>query len=947
MRSVHSTVIGLQALRGRPTRPWPTIAVMTTVLALVAALVAGCAAPPAGPGAQAQVAAAAAAQDASPTPVRVARIEGLTEYRWPNGLSAVIGADDASPTTSVNLVYRVGSRHEGPGEAGMAHLLEHMLFKGTPATPDPKRAFADRAMRYNATTSYDRTNYFAHFAANDESFRWYLGWLADTMSNTEVTDESLASERTVVRNEMEQGQNRPSSLLYQELMGAAYRFHAYGRAVIGTESDLASVRASRLQDFFQRYYRPDNAVVVVTGKVDEAAAVAAIGRTLARVPRPAQPLGEPYTIERVQEGEREVMLRRAGGVPLLNVGYHVPDGASRANVAISVAATMLTREPDGPVYRALVQGGLADQAWGYSLGLADPGMLIFGARLPVSGDTTRAERRLVQLLEQDLPLTQAALDRTREEWLNGARRALESSESVAMMLTEPIALGDWRLWFAQREWLRSLTLDEIRDVLKRYLVRDNRTTARYVPGTTAQRAPAPVPRAEPSALLAGLVFSEAPLRRGDGPLSVAELSAGSVTGRLTTGIDYSLLRRQTRGDRVNLRLQLQWGELASLSGRWREADLIDWMVPGATRLLTRQQFDDRLRDLDAQLLVDVSPNGLDLTLRVQRERLDAALELAIASIRDPVFPPDLFRERRDQAISRLRERSDQPDYVTSDAVRRADRSFPPEDPRHYRTASQQIADLQQQTPQRMAAFYREFAGTGHGQLAAVGDFDPPALAARVDALLATWRPAPRFSRIDRPFSPLPAAAERIAMPDKPNLVYLAAQNLPMSEEDPDFAALALAVQVLAGGSHSRLATRVREREGLSYSVYGFLAADRRVPNAAVTLRAILAPANLARFETAVREELARAWAEGFTEAEIETARHGWISQRRERLASEAGAVATMAANLYWERSWAEWEKIESDLRQVTPAAAVDALRRRLAIDRWFVAAAGDLTPVRP
>ena len=212
----------------------------------------------------------------SPQPTRITRVEGLTEYRWPNGLTALVGSDQASPSQSLNLVYKVGSRNEGPGEAGMAHLLEHMLFKGTVATPDPKRAFADRAMRFNATTSYDRTNYFSHFAANDESFAWYLGWLADTMTNVRITDETLGSERTVVRNEMEQGQNRPSSLLFQEMMGAAYRFHPYGRAVIGTESDLEHVKASSLQEFYELYYRPDNAVLVVTGKIDEDATVKAI-----------------------------------------------------------------------------------------------------------------------------------------------------------------------------------------------------------------------------------------------------------------------------------------------------------------------------------------------------------------------------------------------------------------------------------------------------------------------------------------------------------------------------------------------------------------------------------------------------------------------------------------------------------------------------------------------
>ena len=899
--------------------------------------------PPAQSAASAAVSATAAgpATEALAQPTRITRVEGLTEYRWPNGLTALIGADPASPSQSLNLVYRVGSRNEGPGEAGMAHLLEHMLFKGTAATPDPKRAFADRAMRFNATTSYDRTNYFSHFAANDTSFDWYLSWLADTMANVRITDDSLGSERTVVRNEMEAGQNRPASLLFQEMMGAAYRFHPYGRAVIGTESDLEHVKASSLQAFYEQYYRPDNAVLVVTGKFDEASAVAAISASLGRVPRPTEPLPLPYTREPVQEGERETVLRRSGGVPQLAIGYHIPDGAAREQVALTLAAAMLSREPDGPLYQALVGKGLADAAYGYAMGLADPGMMVFGIRPAKGVDPGKIEPVLQRVLEKELPLTQAALERTRSEWLNEAKRAVDSSEALAMMPTESIAQGDWRLWFAHRDWAQTVTLTDVRDTARKYLLRDNRTTARYQPTADPHRAPASVP-SDPQALLARQTFDSEPASRGDGPVSLEEVSTRSVNGKLASGIDYSILQRKTRSDRVQMRLQLQWGDLRSLDGRWRDADLLDAMLPGATRDLDRQQFEDRSRSLDARISVNTGATGLELALDVGREHFDAALALAISSIRHPVFPADLFRERQNQFLSRLREQGDQPDHVTGDMVRRAAFAWPVNDPRHYRSIPDRIRDLESLTVAKTEAFYRAFAGAGHGQLAVIGDLDPQTVAKQVDDLLAGWNSPVPYARIERPYHPLPVASERQSMPDKPNLVYVAVQNLPMNEDDPDFAPVALAVQMLAGGSSSRLSARLREREGLSYSVYGYLTTDRKTPNAAVTLRAILAPANLPRFQSALDEELARAWKDGFTADELETARHGWISQRRERLASESGALSIMASNLYWDSDWARWAGIEDRLNQVSAASAADGMRRRLEPKRWFVAAAGDL-----
>ena len=197
-------------------------------------------------------------------PEKVVTIQGISEYRLGNGLRVLLGPDSSRPMVTMNLVYQVGSRHEGPGEAGMAHLLEHMLFKGTEAHPDPKQEFSRRGMRWNGTTSYDRTNYYAQFTPGRQDQQWLLGWFADTMSNLRITADQLDGERPVVRNEMQSSENRPQRILYQQLMGAAYEFHPYGRTVIGTETDLAHVQPAQLEDFYHRYYRPDNAVLIIT-----------------------------------------------------------------------------------------------------------------------------------------------------------------------------------------------------------------------------------------------------------------------------------------------------------------------------------------------------------------------------------------------------------------------------------------------------------------------------------------------------------------------------------------------------------------------------------------------------------------------------------------------------------------------------------------------------------
>ena len=199
----------------------------------------------------------------------VAQAEGISEYRLPNGLQVLLIPDAARPTTTVNLTYRVGSRHEGLGETGMAHLLEHLLFKGSPRHPKVWAEFTQRGLSANGSTWLDRTNYYASFAANEGNLRWYLNWQADAMVNSFIARKDLDSEMTVVRNEMEMGENSPGRILLSQTLAAMYRWHNYGRSTIGARSDVEGVDIAQLKAFYRLHYQPDNATLIVSGKFED------------------------------------------------------------------------------------------------------------------------------------------------------------------------------------------------------------------------------------------------------------------------------------------------------------------------------------------------------------------------------------------------------------------------------------------------------------------------------------------------------------------------------------------------------------------------------------------------------------------------------------------------------------------------------------------------------
>ena len=258
-------------------------------------------------------------------------VEGITEYRLPNGLKVLLFSDASKPTITVNITYLVGSRHENYGETGMAHLLEHLMFKGAPHNRAITEQFAARGMQFNGTTSLDRTNYYEVFQAGGDNLQWALQMEADRMVHSFIAKKDLDSEMTVVRNEYESGENSPTSVLMKRMQSVAYDWHSYGRATIGNRSDIENVGIANLQAFYRTWYQPDNAVLLVAGKFDPAHTLSFIAQKFGAIPKPARQLPKFWTLEPTQDGERSFSVRRQGDVQIVALGDQIPVITTKSN----------------------------------------------------------------------------------------------------------------------------------------------------------------------------------------------------------------------------------------------------------------------------------------------------------------------------------------------------------------------------------------------------------------------------------------------------------------------------------------------------------------------------------------------------------------------------------------------------------------------------------------
>jgi zinc protease len=879
---------------------------------------------------------AAAAVKAPPGVVRVTQVEGVTEYRLGNGLQVLLFPDPTKPTITVNITYLVGSRMESYGETGMAHLLEHLIFKGSKHYPDPDREFSRRGFHNNGSTWIDRTNYFSTFQATDDNLRWALGWTADAMTQSFIAKKDLDSEMTVVRNEYENGENNPSRVLFQHVLATMYDWHNYGHPTIGNRSDIENVRIENLQDFYRRYYQPDNAVLIVAGRIDEARTLALIKDTFGRIARPTRKLPVFWTVEPTQDGERDFVVRRHGDQQLAILAYHVPSSLHPDSDALGVAAEILGDTPNGRLHKELVESGLAAEVFAFPLTSRDPGALMFGVVVKPGDSLDQARDKLVEVVEstfRDHPPTKEELERVRRDSDNSFERALSDPQRFAISLSEAIALGDWRMFFLSRDKVATVTADTVVAAAQRYFKRDNRTVGRFVPDDNPQRAVIP---AAPTAEQRLADFKPGTAIKLGEAFDPSQDNIDRRTKRITIGeLHVALLPKKTRGETVNVAMTFRYGDTNSLTGQTINAMLAEMMIARGTGKLTRQQIADEMTRLKM--------TGGVRSFQTTRENLAAALKLSAHVMRDASFPSTEFDLLKRELVTTLQGQANDPSERSRDALLKHFNTYPPGDPRYYIPIDERIEAIQKATVEDVRRFHDDFWGTSRGEVAIVGDFDAAQMEALAHELFPVWVSKAPYGRVLQ--QPHDIAATRIFIdtPEKENAFYRARINVTLRDDQPDYVPLLLANYIFGGGSglSNRLVDRVRQRDGISYAVVSNLIVHTHDEASAWQIGGIFAPQNSEKFERAVREEIARLLKDGFTQKELDDARNGFLQQRVITRSDDGALAAGWDALMEADRTFAFSKQIDDRVRTLTLEEVMAAVRRHLDPAAMTVVIAGD------
>lgn len=418
---------------------------------------------------------------------KITEYESITEYKLnANNLKVLLVPRRAAPVVAFMVVYRVGSRNEAVGHTGSTHLLEHMLFKGTPTYNKQSGTQIAAVLQrqgavFNADTWFDRTRYYEMLPADQLELAVHLE--ADRMRNSFIADEDRQSEMTVVRNEMERGENEPSRILDERVWALAFREHPYHHPTIGWRSDVEGVPTARLKEFYDTYYHPNNATAIVVGDFDEGAALELIAKHFGEIPASPLPIPPMYTTEPEQEGEIRFVLRRAGQLGLVEIGWHIPAATHPDTGALTVLDNVLSAGVTSRLYQALVETQLAVDESASSSQFVDPGLFTISATLRPGINHAAVEEAIYAEIEKlkTEDVTAGELQKAKNMILTQMIYLRDSPFGVVNAIGEAEAMAGWKFYVDIPKIVEAVTAADIRRAVNTYFTEDNRTVGYFIP----------------------------------------------------------------------------------------------------------------------------------------------------------------------------------------------------------------------------------------------------------------------------------------------------------------------------------------------------------------------------------------------------------------------------------------------------------------------------------
>lgn len=766
-------------------------------------------------------------------PVLVKQEQKIEEYKLDNGFRVILAPNDKENKVYMNTVYFTGSLNDPQGKGGLAHLLEHLAFKGTENVKGAEfqRRLDQYSLSNNASTDYYATKYLNLVRPEQSSINALIHLEAERMDKLVLQEKFVPAEIAIVKREREVRMDQPFAVLMDKVWKSAYGNQYFGRLPIGDLAELQSINMQELNQFYRTWYAPNNAVMIVAGKFDKAAVLKEIDQQFSSIPARQVPeqVKVPH-LDAAQIKQRQFVVEKGSDLAKFNIYLNGADPSIKTALAISPA--LYTLQPSGRLYQNMVETGVATNVFSSSSLDKDFNMLFIGAVFSPSDDAKKVQQGLIQGVENKQNFNQSEVQRIKDLIKNSQESLFTSATAVGDMLSDYVVSnqGDWSQYFVDQENLQALTVDQLNQRLQSFAKVENRIEGNIKP-TPEDQKKALEQQAEVAKTLDQNEQKPEPLKDlTEYQREVAENMAISKQlllsteakiqrGQLANGMQYALFPTSTRDDKVYATINVDFGTASSLFNKAELVDFTAYLLLRASNQYSLQDIADKSIAANGGASVAANGNGMQISIVAKKDQFDDFFKFIIDVMKNPKFEQSQFDLIKLQTLSSLDRPYTEPETVTAMTISRLLEQYQPGDIRYHFEPTLVKAQINAANNDQVKQLYQQFFAMNHAQIAITGDFNAKKMQKLLKKEFAHWNGTQAYTQLDTPYVAYKAQKIHALAEQREFGSYAAVLAFPVGSDDADASAMIVLRHILGDSQlSSRLAKELREKHAL---VYGF------------------------------------------------------------------------------------------------------------------------------
>ncbi|KQB39977.1 M16 family metallopeptidase [Flavobacterium aquidurense] len=901
------------------------------------------------------------AQNKSVNFKKIKELGGIEEYLYqPNGMNVLLLQDNASPVATVQIVYRVGSKHEVLGNTGSTHLLEHLMFKGTP-TFNKKNGktitdvLQNTGAQLNATTWYDRTNYFETLPSDKIALALQIE--ADRMRNSLLLKEDKEAEMTVVRNEFERGENDPNSLLDKEIWASAYIAHPYHHSTIGWKSDIEKAPIEVLRNFYNTYYWPDNATLTIIGDFKKENVFELIEQYFGKITKAPKPMPQPYTEEPQQYGPRKIVVKKPGELGVVNKAYKIPGALHEDLPALNILGEIIGAGPSAILNKTFVDTRLGIYTFANATNFKEVGLFTIGVGFPTTSKHEDIDAKISEVVAkiQKEGVTQDEVNRVVAKISAQTILARDGSGVIASELNEAIAAGDWTDYITGVDRLKKVTPADVLRVAQKYLVEDQSTTAYFIPkqagaqnkdsaqannfmpqnGPFYYRDPKHEHNHEESANIALEQINNATEIAAENRI---EKTPSTYKREKVAGIDVVSVKTSAK-DFVTVSASISLGNYANETKNSMIPSLTATMLSKGTTLNDKFKFSEKLQKLGVNLNVNASTFKINIGFKCLKKDLDQVIALLAEELRNPLFDAKEFESLKQQFTGNIQQSLNDPGNRGNIALSQA--IYPKANPNYSLSSEDNIANIKNATLEEVKAFHKKYFGPISMHLVIVGDTEDANLNASLKKSFKNWNGGVVENMKFEEAIKSPSKTEVITIAEKPSAELFIGQYTGLKRADADYIPFYIANYTLGAGFAGRLMQTVRDNDGLTYSISSGMGGNIYTGGYWM-VNASFNPTLFQKGLDATMVQIDKWVKDGITTEELENKKTNLIGSFKVGMSTTSGMARTILSFIERGLQPDYIEQYPKDIEKVTLQQVNDAIKKYIQLDKMIVIKAGSL-----